>query len=120
MERFDALPIIQRVGGVDLDCGAVLGNVRRLCDTQAASLVDVERVLTDGYACVLHTEDERRRLRGRLQERAVTVSSTGSADEAFEIRTIAQGIARADSQIEELREALHALAVKASGLRVGA
>jgi hypothetical protein len=50
----------------------------------------------------------------------VTVSSTGSADEAFEIRTIAQGIARADSQIEELREALHALAVKASGLRVGA
>jgi len=104
--------------GGDLDSDAVLGNVRRLCDLPSASLGDVERVLTDGYACVLRTEDERRRLRGRLQERAVAVSSAGSPDEALEIRTLAQGIARADSEIEELRDALCVLAARASSLRV--
>jgi hypothetical protein len=106
------------VPGGDLDNDAVLGNVRRLCDQPSASLGDVERVLTDGYARVLRTEDDRRRLRGRLQERAVTVSSDGSPDEALEIRTLAQGIARADSEIEELRDALRMLAAKASSLRV--
>ena len=98
----------------------MLGDVRRLCDTSTASLLDLERVLTDGYACVLQTEDERRRLRDRLQKRAVTVSSTGSSDEALEIRALAKGIARADSEIEELRTALCALAAKASSLRVPA
>jgi hypothetical protein len=120
MERIGAPRIIGEVAGGDLDCGAVLGNVRRLCDTSTASLVDVERVLADGYACVLQTEDERRRLRVRLQQRAVTVSSAGSSAEAVEIRALALGIAGADSQIEELRTALHALAAKASMLRVSA
>jgi hypothetical protein len=118
MERIGPLRIIRWMAGGELDCGAVLGNVRRLCDTSTASLVDVERVLTDGYACVLQTEDERRRLRGRLQERAVKVSSAGSSDEALEIRILAKGIARADSEIEELRTALRALAAKASSLRM--
>ena len=96
----------------------MLGSVLRLCDTPTATLVDVERVLTDGYACVLHTEDERRRLRGRLQEQAVTVSAKGSADEAVELRRLAQAIARAESEIEELRAALRTLAAKASMLRL--
>jgi hypothetical protein len=119
MERLGRARIIGRVQGGDLDSDAVLGNVRRLCDLPSATLGDVERVLTDGYACVLRTEDERRRLRGRLQEQAVAVSSAGSPDEALEIRTLAQGIARADSEIEELRAALRSLAAKASSLRVG-
>jgi hypothetical protein len=99
---------------------AVLDDVRRLCDTPAATLADVERVLTDGYACVLRTEDERRRLRGRLQERAVKVSSAGSRAEVVEIRKLPQGIARADSEIEELRAALGVLAARASSLRAAA
>jgi hypothetical protein len=119
MERLGRARIIRRVLEGDLDGDAVLGDVRRLCDLPTASLGDVERVLTDGYACVLRTEDERRRLRGRLQERAVAVSAAGSQDEAREIKTLAQGIARADSQIEELRAALRALAAKASSLRNG-
>jgi hypothetical protein len=49
----------------------------------------------------------------------VAVSSAGPPDEAVEIRTLAQGIARADSEIEELRAALRSLAAKASSLRVG-
>jgi hypothetical protein len=118
MERLERLRIIRRVAGGDLDCGAVLGDVRLLCDTPAASLVDVDRVLTDGYACVMRFEHERRRLRGRLQERAVKVSVTGSPEQAVEIKALAQGIARADSQIEELQAALRTLAAKASSLRV--
>jgi len=106
------------MAGGELDSGAVLGDVRRLCDAPVASLVDVERVLTDGYACVLRSEDERRRLRGRLQERAVTAAGVGSGGEFVEIRALAQGIARADSEIEELRAALQTLAAKASSLRV--
>jgi hypothetical protein len=106
--------------GGELDSGAVLGNVRRLCDEAEASLGDVERVLTDGYACVLRTENERRQLRGRLQERAVTASANGSPGEAVEISSLAQGIARADSEIEELRAALETLAARASTLRVRA
>jgi len=105
------------MAGGELDSGAVLGDVRRLCDARVASLVDVERVLTDGYACVLRSEDERRRLRGRLQERAATDTGSDSRGEVVEIRAIAQGIALADSEIEELRTALQALAAKASSLR---
>lgn len=108
------------MAGGELDSGAVLVDVRRLCDAPVASLVDVERVLTDGYACVLRTEDRRRRLRGRLQERAVTVSSSSAAGEVVEIRALAQGIARAEREIEQLRAALQMLAAKASGLRVRA
>jgi len=107
------------VGG-ELDSGAVLGTVRELCDAPLASLVDVERVLTDGYACVLQTEDERRRLRSRLQKEAVTVSPKGSPGEVVEIKALAQGIARADSEIEELRAALEMLAARASTLRATA
>jgi hypothetical protein len=105
------------MGAGELDLGAVLGNVRRLSDAPSASLDDVERVLHDGYACVLSTEEERRRLRDRLQERAVSVSANGSAGEAVEMRTLAQGIARADDEIEELRTALRSLAARASKLR---
>ena len=120
MEPRGPLLIIKRVSGGELDSGAVLGTVRKLCDAPAVSLVDVERVLTDGYACVLRTEGERRRLRGRLQDRAVTVSASGSPGEAVEIRALAQGIARADRTIQELRAALQALAAKANALRVPA
>jgi hypothetical protein len=103
----------------ELENLAVLADVRRLCDAPAATLADVDRVLTDGYACVLRTEDERRRLRSRLQERAVKVSA-GSRAEAVEIRKLAKGIARADCEIEELRAALSALAARASSLRAAA
>ena len=106
--------------GGELDSGAVLGTVRELCDAPVASLDDLERVLTDGYACVLRTEDERRRLRSRLQNRAVTVSSNGARGEVVEIKALAQGIARAEGEIEALRAALETLAARASTLRASA
>ncbi len=91
----------------------MLDDVRRLQRASDPALDDVERVLTDGYACVMHTEGERRRLRGRLEERAATMGD----GQIEEITALAQGIARADSEIEELRAALGRLAVLARTLR---
>jgi hypothetical protein len=91
----------------------VLDDVRRLQRASDPALGDVEHVLTDGYACVMRTEGERRRLRGRLEERAATMGD----GQTEEITALAQGIARADSEIEELRAALGRLAVLARTLR---
>ena len=113
-------PDNRRVAAGELDNLAVLDDVRRLCDAPAVALADVDRVLTDGYACVLRTEDERRRLRGCLQERAAKVAPAGTRAQVLEIRKLAQGIARADGEIEELRAALSVLAARASSLRAAA
>jgi hypothetical protein len=108
------------VAAGELDSRAVLADVRRLCGAPDATLAEVEEVLTDGYACVLRAEDERRRLRGSLQERAAKVSSAGSRAETIEIKRLAHGIARADGEIDDLRAALSVLAAKASSLRAAA
>jgi hypothetical protein len=100
------------MGGTAPDSAAVLDDVRRLRGTAAPPIEDVERVLTDGYACVLWAEGERRRLRGRLEQRAATLDPTPDVATADELRTLARGIARADSEIEELRSALGDLAAR--------
>jgi len=97
---------------------AVLDDVRRLHDASSPQLEDVERALTDGYAHVLQTEGERLRLREQLEERAAAIGSSPDQGEIGEITTLAQGIARADSEIEELRAALDDLAARARTLRV--
>jgi hypothetical protein len=101
------------------DYAAVLDNVRRLHDASSPQLDDVERVLTDGYACVLRAEGERLRLRSRLEERAARLGRKPSPEEVVDIAALGQGIARADSQIEQLRSALDGLAVRVRRLRVG-
>jgi citrate lyase beta subunit len=100
------------------DCAAMLDNVRRFHGDSESRLEDVERVLTDGYACVLLAEGERLRLRGRLEERAMTLGTMPAAAEVVEIANLATGIARADSEIEELRAALGDLAARVRRLRV--
>src|SRR5581483_5563605 len=99
------------------NCAAVLDNVRLLHDTPSPPLDDVERVLTDGYACVLHTEGERLRLRGELEQRAGRLGASSGQGDVDEITALAQGIARADTEIEELRAALGRLAARVRGDR---
>lgn len=96
---------------------AVLDDVRRLDAGGATDLDDVERVLTDGYACVLQTEGERSRLRTQLEERTASIGDSPGDGDIAEIRTLVQGIARADSEIEEFRYALDRLAARARTLR---
>jgi hypothetical protein len=100
------------------DYAALLDNVRRLHEAPSPPLEDAERLLTDGYACVLRTEGERLRLRERLEERAALLGREPAPGEVVEIHTLAEGIARADSEIEELRVALGHLAARVSRLRV--
>jgi hypothetical protein len=97
---------------------AVLEDVRRLHAAPSPDLDDVERVLTDGYACVLQTEGERSRLRAQLEERTVAIGDKPNRGEIVEITALAKGIARADDEIEEFRAALDRLAQKARKLRV--
>ena len=98
-------------------CETVLEDVRRLHAASAPDLDDVERVLTDGYACVLRTEGERGRLRTQLEERTAAIGGKPDRSEIVEITGLAQDIARADSEIEEFRLALGRLAARAHSLR---
>ena len=80
-------------------------------------LDDLERVLTDGYACVLQTEGERSRLRAQLEERTAVIGDKPDRREIVEITGLVRGIARADNEIEEFRQALDRLAARARTLR---
>jgi hypothetical protein len=95
----------------------VLDDVRRLRDAPSPPIEDAERVLTDGYAWVLRAEGERLRLRSSLEQRARSLEQAGR-DEVVEIAALAQGIARADGEIAQLRAALAELAARLSRLRI--
>jgi hypothetical protein len=103
--------------GLGFDSAAVLDNVLRLRDTPSPPIEDAERVLTDGYAYVLRAEGERLRLRSRLEQRATGLGRSSGPDEVGEIAALAQGIARADGEIEQLRSALGELAARLRRLR---
>lgn len=103
--------------GKGSDSAAVLDDVRRLRDAPSPPIEDAERVLTDGYAWVLRAEGERLRLRSSLERRARSLERAGR-DEVVEIAALAQGIARADGEIEQLRAALAELAARLSRLRI--
>jgi hypothetical protein len=103
--------------GKGSDSAAVLDDVRRLRDAPSPPIEDAERVLTDGYAWVLRAEGERLRLRSSLEQRARSLEQAGR-DEVVEIATLAQGIARADGEIAQLRAALAELAARLSRLRI--
>ena len=103
--------------GKGSDSAAVLDDVRRLRDAPAPPIEDAERVLTDGYAWVLRAEGERLRLRSSLEQRARSLEQAGR-DEVVEIAALAQGIARADGEIAQLRAALAELAARLSRLRI--
>ena len=103
--------------GKGSDSAAVLDDVRRLRDAPSPPIEDAERVLTDGYAWVLRAEGERLRLRSSLEQRARSLELAGR-DEVVEIAAMAQGIARADGEIAQLRAALAELAARLSRLRI--
>jgi hypothetical protein len=100
------------------DHAAVLDNVRQLRDASSPPIGEVERALTDGYACVLLSEGERLRMRRLLEERARSLGPASGQDEVVELAALAQGIARAGREIDELRAALDELAATARRLRV--
>jgi hypothetical protein len=99
------------------DRAAVLEGIRTLATTSAPPIEDVERTLTDGYAHVLEIETERLRLQRLLEKRAAALTRRTEAD-VGEVSRLARGVARADAELAELRQALADLAALAQRLRV--
>lgn len=96
---------------------AVLEDIQALTVAPAPLLEQVERTLADGYACALAIEAERSRLRRQLQDRAALLSDSRSSERVIEVTGLAQGVARADGELAELRAALGELAATARRLR---
>jgi hypothetical protein len=99
-----------------LDRTAVLEDIRDLTAAPSPRLENVERTLADGYACALGIEAERLRLQRELEGRAASLTGRPSA-QVQEVAGLAQGIARADAELAELRAALVELAKMARRLR---
>jgi hypothetical protein len=116
MSRPGRLWIIASVVANASDCSAVLEDIRTLTATRAPLLDQVERALVDGYACALGIEAERLRLQRRLEDRAVALGES-SGPGVEEVAGLAQGVARADEELAELRAALAGLAAVAEKLR---
>jgi len=98
------------------DRAAVLADIRTLASNGAPGLRQIENTLTDGYACVLQIEAERTRLQRRLEQRAAALAKRSEHD-VDEVARLAQGMARADEELAELRSALGELAEVAQRLR---
>ena len=99
------------------DHAAVLEDIRTLTATPAPLLEQVERTLADGYACAFAIETEQLRLRARLEDRAAALGDNPGSERIGEIARLAQGVARADGELAELRAALVGLAAMARNLR---
>src|SRR6266545_2653811 len=89
------------------DRTAVLEDIRMLTATPAPLLEQVERTLADGYALAI--ESERIRLRRQLEETAVTLGEGSGSHQVSQVAGLAQGVARTDSELTELRAALAGL-----------
>jgi hypothetical protein len=98
------------------DHAAVLADIETLAAMSAPALERVERALADGYACALEIEAERLRLQRGLEQRARALLGS-STPEVEAVAGMAEGIARADGDLADLRAALAGLAMLARRLR---
>jgi hypothetical protein len=99
-----------------LDRVAVLEDIKSLTAAPAPQLEHVERTLADGYACALGIEASRLRMQRQLEGSAVGLADAATR-RVEEVAGLAQGIARADQELAELRAALVELARAARRLR---
>jgi hypothetical protein len=99
-----------------LDRDAVLEDIKSLTAAPSPQLEHVERTLADGYACALGIEATRLRMQRQLEGSAAGLAGAPSG-RVEEVAGLAQGIARADEELAELRGALVDLAKAARRLR---
>jgi hypothetical protein len=120
MSRRRSARIIDEMAANAPDRAAVLEDIQALTTAQEPLLEQVERTLADGYACAMAIEAERLRLRRQLEEQAALLGGDGFGSERVsEVSGLAQGIARTDGELTELRSALGELAATARKLRAG-
>jgi hypothetical protein len=102
-----------------LDRAAVLDDIAALTAAPSPGLAEVERTLADGYACALAIEAERLGLQRRLEHSARELGTRPPAARIAEVSGLANGVARVDDELSELRSALATLAGVARRLRKG-
>jgi hypothetical protein len=117
MSMAEARLIIAEMAANAPDRVAVLEDIRTLSAAPAPLLETVERTLADGYACALAMDAHRLRLQRKLEESAAVLGETPGSERVVEVADLAQGIARSDRALAELRAALAELAAKAQRLR---
>ena len=105
---------------VNPDRETVLDDIRALTVAPRPQLEQVERTLTDGYAHALKLEAQRLRLQRQLERRAVDLPDAPGADRVAEISGLARGVAEADGELAELRQALALLKETMQRIRAAA
>jgi hypothetical protein len=97
----------------------VLDRIRRLLDRRASDpegvlLMEMEHTLTDGYACALALDGERRRIEQRMGQLARDLDHP---DQAGELRSLAVRLNGAEDELERLRDLLAVLRRRTEDVR---
>ena len=95
----------------------LLQTINALIDS-SGDLVQIEKTLTDGYAYALSLEAERWRLEKQLSEGAQDLQRGDLAENAIELRTLAQRLDGNADDLAKLRTLLADLRRHAADVRV--
>ena len=97
----------------------LLDRISTLLGDSPRDLDEIERTLTDGYACALSLEAERWRLEGRVTGISQGIEDGDLADNVRELADVAKRLERNRGDLTKLRDLLSELRRHADDVRVG-
>lgn len=97
----------------------LLDRISTLLGDSTRDLDQIERTLTDGYACALSLEAERLRLEGRVTGISQGIEDGDLADNVRELADVAKRLERNRGDLTKLRDLLSELRRYADDVRVG-
>ncbi len=97
----------------------LLDRISTLLGDSTRDLDQIERTLTDGYACALSLEAERWRLEGRVTGISQGIEDGDLADNVRELADVAKRLERNRCDLTKLRDLLSELRRHADDVRVG-
>ena len=97
----------------------LLDRISTLLGDSTRDLDQIERTLTDGYACALSLEAERLRLEGRVTGISQGIEDGDLADNVRELADVAKRLERNRGDLTKLRDLLSELRRHADDVRVG-
>ncbi len=97
----------------------LLDRISTLVGTSTRDLPEIERTLTDGYACALSLEAERWRLEQHLIALSQGIETGDTIGKAQQLGDVARRLEAIDLELTELRALLADLRRRADDLRVG-
>ena len=96
----------------------LLDRISTLLGDSTRDLDQIERTLTDGYACALSLEAERLRLEGRVTGISQGIEDGDLADNVRELADVAKRLERNRGDLTKLRDLLSELRRYAADVRV--